>query len=378
MKIADRTPFRNASGIIDVMGRVQGTLKYGLNWYDRLQAQDVVIAVLDKVLGADFILLRNVTLPDTEIDLPLVLIGPPGVYLINVIHERGVYRAKDDEWGTVSGEKLVPAAINQLQRTVKLGRVLQIYLERAGLKDVAMVDPILMAASPGMHIESVRPAARIVMSDALERFAISMNQARSLLTSGLISTIAHTVVNGPKQNKDEKVAVATATVMAAPISSGRDTSDTLFNPAPLQDSAFSAESLGFSFDDTPQVEQSQLVQQPADPQKQDTLASGMDRLSYSSEDKDLRNTVFLDDPDPSSFSDPYETRDASATVQLTGTAIPNPSINKPATSTNPGTAQGKKKIMLGMTATQLIVLGVILLFWLCSMVLFAGYVFFLS
>ena len=57
MEIVDRTPFRNEGGIVDIFGRVQGTLKYGFNWYALLEAQNAVIAVLDKVLGSSYILL---------------------------------------------------------------------------------------------------------------------------------------------------------------------------------------------------------------------------------------------------------------------------------------------------------------------------------
>ena len=51
MKIVDKTPYRTESGEIDILGRVQGMLKYGLTWYNRIQAQDVVIAIIEKQLS---------------------------------------------------------------------------------------------------------------------------------------------------------------------------------------------------------------------------------------------------------------------------------------------------------------------------------------
>lgn len=196
MVTIDKTPFREKTGEIGLVGLLQGTLKYGPTWQSRIKAQDVVIAIIEKQLDSNFALLRNVTLPNTEIDLPLVLIGPPGVYLINVTHERGVYRAKDDEWGTMIGDRFVPARINQITRTATFGRVLQTYLDRQGFKNAVIVEPILMAADPGMQIESTRPAVRVVMSDALERFAASLSQARSMIDEPLGKSVVRSILVG--------------------------------------------------------------------------------------------------------------------------------------------------------------------------------------
>jgi hypothetical protein len=405
MKIADRTPFRNEGGQIDILGRAQGTLKYGLSWYARLQAQDTVIAVLDKILGQNYILLRNVTLPDTDIDLPLVLIGPPGIYLINVAHERGVYRVRDDEWGTVSGPggNFVPASINRVQRTVKLGRVLQIYLDRAGFKGALIVDPILMAADPGMHIESVRPAARIVLSDALERFAISMNQARPILNMENIADIAQVIVNGPK--KHTQVAPVSASTTSTPVSAGRDTTDVLFSPTQPENSnsTFSADSLGFSFDEKRQNQQTPSSSSPQKPvststAQQKATSSRVPEPEPASNPASPQNTTFqtaaFQDSDrlypeelglfrdnlQESDSQPF---DVSATDQPFSPQEPGLSHENhstaPAIETDGPRPQAvskpKKAGVFGMTTAQLIILGAVLLFWLCAIAGFAIYIY---
>ena len=393
MKIADRTPYRTENGTIDLIGRAQGTLKYGLSWFARLRAQDTVIAVMEKVLGANFVLLRNITLPDTDINLPLVLIGPPGLYLINVIHERGVYRARDDEWGTIAGEKLVPASINQLQRTIKLGRVLQVYLDRAGFKGAVLVEPILMAADPGMHIESVRAAARIVMSDALERFAISMNQARPVINAVFIGNLAQVIVNGPKNNS----LVPTAVAPPAPVqaSAGSDNNSVPHGSQPVQgaNSDFSANSLGFSFDDkSPETPASQpqyaaqpqpsapqnndwqntptFLGNPADFRKQNGAAQEQVFLSNESGDADFRNAVFQDDTPQA-----LEPQRGSPTFQFSD----DPRSEQPATQLetpqHSAVTPARKTGLLGLTRKQLLILVGILLCWLCSMAVFAVYLY---
>jgi hypothetical protein len=52
----------------------------------------------------------------------------------------------------------------------------------AGRDKHADREPILLTTSPGAHVDTVRPLVRVVMSDALERFAVSINQARALLS----------------------------------------------------------------------------------------------------------------------------------------------------------------------------------------------------
>jgi hypothetical protein len=321
MKTIDKTPFRTQSGEIDIMGRIRATLAHGLDWYPRIQAQDAVITILGKVLSEKYTLLRNVTLVDTDIELPLVLVGPQGVFLINVTHERGVYRAKDDEWGTMRGEQFVPAAINQVKRALQLSRVLQIYLERAGLKDL-IIEPILASGDPGLHIESTRPAVRAIMSDALERFAISMTQGRIVLDYDVTERILRIILNGPKK-KDEPIpelAPASETPDDAPFISAQQepgTSELIFNEEPAM----------FRSD-----------------QAQDT----------GSQEMDFRNLG-------GAFTD----TEAGAPAVETPQRAAQPETRKRKT------AAPQKKGLFGMTTRQVTILGALLLFWLCIMIVIA-------
>jgi disulfide bond formation protein DsbB len=196
MKIIDKTPFRKEDGSISFPDRIQGTLKYGLNWYDRVMAQEKLIPVLEKHLGRSFILMRNITLGGTDVELPMILVGPPVVLLINVITEQGVFRAKEDEWGKITGDQFVPAKINHVARTARMGQVLQVFLDRAGLKGMIYVESVLFSANPGTHIESVRPIVRIVMSDALDRFAASLAQAKASLSPEMCAAVAQVTLTG--------------------------------------------------------------------------------------------------------------------------------------------------------------------------------------
>ena len=333
MKIIDKTPYRSEAGVIDILGRLQGTLKYGLTWYNRIQAQDVVIAIIEKQLGASYTLLRNVTLPNTEINLPLVLVGPPGVFLINVTHERGVYMAKDDEWGSITegrsteSRNFAPARINQVSRTLTFGRVLQVYLDRQGFKGVFTVESILMAADPGMHIESTRPAVRIVMSDALERFAASLAQGRAVINV----TVANDILQAILVGRPKKPAV---------------------EPGAAQGSASATSTAG--------------AQVPS-------------LGTYASDQPEAQGTpAFTDDLRSLSFSNDQSAGQAPAAsttsaamtafVSATGDTVHQLAAGQPAHPQATGKRPApKKKGPLGFTTNQWLTLGGLFILWICVM-----------
>ncbi len=180
MKTIDQTPFLDANGQLSLVNRIQGMLKYGFSWPSNLEAQAKVIAQLNKVIEKGHTLFRNQQLGASEIIVPLVLIGASGIYVMEATPLKGLYQARGDEWGALSDGRFQPASINILSRTARLAKILQVFFERQGMKLAAAVEPVLLAADPGLHIESIRPAVRPVMSDAIDRFAASLLTARPI------------------------------------------------------------------------------------------------------------------------------------------------------------------------------------------------------
>lgn len=178
MKIIDQTPLLDANGQLSLVNRIQGMLKYGFSWPSNLEAQAKVIAQLNKVIEKGHTLFRNQQLGASEIIVPLILIGTSGIHVMEATPLKGLYQARGEEWGTLSNGRFQPANVNILSRTARLAKILQVFFERQGLKLAAPVEPVLLAADPGLHIESIRPAVRPVMSDAIDRYAASLITAR--------------------------------------------------------------------------------------------------------------------------------------------------------------------------------------------------------
>ena len=181
MKVYDKTPFQDAQGNIGVAGRLQGTLKYGPNWFPELEAQKSVISQLERLLDKGFVLIRNFNLPGSDIFIPIILIGPGSLSVIFVAAVKGHFEAKGDDWNIVTNGVSSPAKRNLIDLLGKLTRAFQKYLQIQNIKIPMQAEAVLIASDPGANIESVRPAVRVIRSDAIKQFANALNQAGPVL-----------------------------------------------------------------------------------------------------------------------------------------------------------------------------------------------------
>jgi hypothetical protein len=242
MKIIDKTPLHDENGQLSFINRIQGMLKYGMNWPAELEAQKKVLAQLDRALEKGFVLIRNFTLPNSEIVIPMILLGPGGVTVIHVTTVKGFYEAKGDQWNTVVNGSSQPASINLLNRVFRYARAVQVYMERQRIDLPAPVEPVLLAADPGAHIESMRPTARVVMSDAIKPFATSLLQARPVWRTDMAYTIADRIVDPRPPEEAAPAAAQPAAQNAA------SRAQAIFN-ASEQAQPFDMNDMGFSFEE---------------------------------------------------------------------------------------------------------------------------------
>lgn len=194
MKVIDKTPLQNENGEMSLLQRLQGTLEHGFSWYPELEAQKLIVVQLDRVLEKGFTLIRNVTLGRSPIVEPLILIGTPGIYVIHVTPLTGFYEAKGDQWNVIKSGHPYPAGVNLMSRVARLARALQVFLDRQGVTLPGPVEPVLIASSPAMHIDSVRPMVRVVLSDAVRQFAATLLQARPVLKPELVYDLADRII----------------------------------------------------------------------------------------------------------------------------------------------------------------------------------------
>src|SRR5687768_15628258 len=122
MKIIDKTPLVNDKGELGLSQRLQGMLKYGFNWPMELEAQKAIVTFFDRQLEKGYTLVRNVPLGASGIVVPLILLGPPGIYVIHVTYLRGRYEARANTWNEASGDGYKPASVNLIEQTARMAR----------------------------------------------------------------------------------------------------------------------------------------------------------------------------------------------------------------------------------------------------------------
>lgn len=202
MKIIDKTPLVNEKGELGIVQRIQGMLQFGFNWPNELAAQKAIVTFFDKQLEKGYTLIRNLSLGQSGIMIPMILLGPAGIFVVQVTYLRGRYEARGDSWNVESGTGYKPAPVNLIQRTTRMARALQVYIERQGVKVPVSIEPILIAADPGLHIESTRPAIRVMMIDGIRSFVSGLASGRPVLSAEAVYDLTERILN-PRLPKKE-------------------------------------------------------------------------------------------------------------------------------------------------------------------------------
>ena len=204
MKIIDKTPLVDQKGDLGFMQRIQGMLRYGFRWPAELQAQKAIVTFFDRNLEKGYTLLRNVTLGQSEIMIPLILLGPAGIFAINLTFLPGRYEAKGDSWNVESGGQFRPAPANLMRVTARMARALQIFIERQGMKLPAGVEPILIAGDPGVHIESTRPAIKVLMIDGIKSWVTGLASGAPVINALTVNEAVERILE-PRTPRQEPI-----------------------------------------------------------------------------------------------------------------------------------------------------------------------------
>jgi hypothetical protein len=159
-----------------------------------LKAQDTVQAHFAYSLDNHYILLHSVKLADQDAILPFILVGPFGMAVLNVSAQKGLFRAKEESWMEMnkSTHQFQPAPRNLIKQTQAFSQAVAAMLDRQG-KSHPEVTPILIFTHPGVHIDSNRPAVRLVLMDGIDRLITSFVTSKEALQSIEIKAIAEAI-----------------------------------------------------------------------------------------------------------------------------------------------------------------------------------------
>lgn len=203
MKIIDHSKYLSEKGEITLVGKIQGSLKFGSSWGKDMQAQKQIMDQFSQVLDKRYVLLRNVDLLNSGVPIPLMLVGPQGVLVIYVSSLRGIYRAKNEEWMGMVGSKFRHSKPNLIMRVKLMAAAVETFLTKKGIKPPAL-EAVLLLPAPGMHVDMVSPSVRIVPGDAMERFLATLVKSPAVLDPAAVSKITESITAIQKSPEEIK------------------------------------------------------------------------------------------------------------------------------------------------------------------------------
>ncbi len=262
MKVIDKTPFQDEKGNFGLWQRVRIAVDYGFSWQAEVEAQKPVIAQLERVLEKGYSLIRNLNLENSNIIEPIILIGPAGVFVLYVTPVSGFFEARGDEWTLVNNERRTIPSINPVRRVARLARALQVYLNRQGVILPCIVEAVLIAGNPAVHIEVQRPIVRVVLSDAIKQWAATLVQARPVLRSELVFDVVERLLS-PRSTPAPLEAQAAVAAPPAPAANEAASRARLIFHAADETKPFDPNDLNFEFDEKAPKEAPAEVAEPA-------------------------------------------------------------------------------------------------------------------
>ncbi len=170
------------------LGQVSKLLPFGKR---KASADDAIIARLMNGLDNRYVLVRNLPVEGTEETLPAILIGPPGLILLNVSPVKGYFKAKDDTWWEMSKttQRFNPGRPNLIKQSQENAEKLAAMLDKHERTHPEVV-PVLVFADPGVHVETSNPALHIVLMDGVDSLISNILNSDEVLKPNEVNYLA--------------------------------------------------------------------------------------------------------------------------------------------------------------------------------------------
>jgi hypothetical protein len=203
MKLIDHSPQESSGSSVlkKFQSSVQDALKLGAS-DEELKAQETFAQQLGKTLDNRFTLLRNIRLDSAQAPIPMILVGPPGILVINANADEGIYRAKGESWLVMDNrlEQYKTASRNLVAETLAFSETVDKFFLQAEMQLPEPL-PILFMSHPGVHIDANQPAVRIVRMDGVDRLATGILQGDPTLDAVQLQDIVDRLVKASEANQ---------------------------------------------------------------------------------------------------------------------------------------------------------------------------------
>lgn len=202
----DFSPIPYKGGDLSLQDRLKGIIQQGFSWPAEMKSQQDVIRYLSRSLDRSYTLLRNINLPDLGITIPMILVAPSGIKVIYNTPAHGVFRAQGDNWEVLDrrgGGGYKASKPNLVRRTSLMARAVEAFIKER-IDATVSVEGVLICTNLRAHVETRRPTVRVILIDALERFAARLIEEPATIPQEQRYKIIRTIT-GHMEKRAEKV-----------------------------------------------------------------------------------------------------------------------------------------------------------------------------
>jgi hypothetical protein len=156
---------------------------YGYSWQQSRKHQEELVEILGSVLGNECVLLLDVNIPKVTRPIPMILITPAQVMVINPKSQKGFFRAEGKFWGVLGkNDEYRPAPVNLIRETWLYQKTIEGYFKQHNFT-VPTDRGVMIFVSPETVVESIRPRVRIIQADGIKNFARELSIAKPVLSN---------------------------------------------------------------------------------------------------------------------------------------------------------------------------------------------------
>jgi hypothetical protein len=204
MRTIDLSKFQAEAGVAGKLKTAQGVFSYGWSWQQSRKSQEELIEVLETVLGNDCVMLQDVNIPKVGRPIPLVLLTPSCLLVINPKSQKGFFRAEGKIWEEMGrDDQYRPTSINLIRETWLYQKTIEGYLKQHNFS-APMDRGVLIFVSPETVVESIRPRVRVIQADGIKNFARELAIAKPIFSDMDFRTAIHLLTEPRLPDKTSK------------------------------------------------------------------------------------------------------------------------------------------------------------------------------
>jgi hypothetical protein len=218
MKTIDLSNQQGENGKSSIFAFLGRLFSEGQQAQTELDAQDQVILRLERALGEDFTLIREIKIPGLGPSIPMALVGPPGVYVLYASAVKGSFRARGDAWLKLDNSgNMRNSKPNLPHRTRLYSEAIRKFLIQNEISN-AEIEPVLLFSQPEAFVENIKAPIRMVMADGLESYAGSLRMMNPVFSPEECAEIVRLLSNPEgKLTLAEEIAADGDEIVAQPV-----------------------------------------------------------------------------------------------------------------------------------------------------------------